>query len=143
VALRKLWAYWDLPVRARRIRGRHGVCSTEEFHTILDRERARANRNGHGFSLMVFDVESPDTALARRLLHVLTHRLRSTDEVGWLDGRRVGVILPDTLPAGARRLAEELYQLMGTETSQLDYRLYTYPSQEPWHGDQHASIKSH
>jgi len=141
--LRKLWAYWDLPVRARQVRVRHGICSTEEFRTILDRERARTNRNGYEFSLMVFDMESLDTALARRLMHVLTRRLRSTDEVGWLDGRRIGVILPDTLPAGARRLADELYQLMGTETSQLDYRLYTYPSQEPWNGDQHASIKPH
>jgi hypothetical protein len=138
VRLRNLAAYLNLPARARQMQARRRIYSAEEFRTILGRERARANRNGHGFSLISFDVGSPDTTSARRLLHMLTYRVRSTDEVGWLDRRCVGVILPYTLPAGAWKLADDLYQLMSNEISPPVCTVYTHPFQRSWDGNHHA-----
>jgi hypothetical protein len=34
------------------------ICSEEEFHAILVREKARADRNGHGFSLVAVDISN-------------------------------------------------------------------------------------
>ena len=136
--LRNLWAYLNPPACAQKTRAPHRICSAEEFRTILGRERSRSNRNGHGFSLIAFDVGSPDTASARRLLHMLTRRVRSTDEVGWLDRRCVGVILPYTLPAGAWKLADDLYQLMSNEISPPVCTVYTHPFQRSWDGNHHA-----
>jgi len=136
--LGKLGTYLNLPARVRQIRTQHRIYSAEEFRMILNRERARVNRNGHIFSLIVFDVEGLDTTFASRLAHVLARRIRSTDEVGWLDGRRVGIALPYTLQAGAGKLADDLSQLIATETSPPAYTIYTYPFEKSSGGDQHT-----
>jgi len=138
VRLKNLWAYLNPPTHAQQTRAPHGICSAEEFRTILNRERCRSNRNGHGFSLIAFEVGSLDTAHIGRLLHLLTRRVRSTDEVGWLDRQCVGVILPYTSPAGASKLVDDLYQLMPSEISPPVCTTYTYPVQRSLDGNHHA-----
>jgi hypothetical protein len=75
-----------------------GLSSEDEFHVILRRECARSDRNGHGFSVVAFNVggESTRSALAERLTSVVFQRLRATDEMGWLDDERIGVLLYNT-----------------------------------------------
>jgi PleD family two-component response regulator len=107
-----------------------GIYSTQEFRAILDRERTRVNRNGHEFSLVVFDMGSVsrDSARARRLAHVLSHRVRATDEIGWFDERHIGVALPYTAPESALKVAADICQMMASETLSPIYTVYTYPS---------------
>ena len=79
-----------------------GLPCVKRFRKTLARERARAERLGDGFSLLalgVNDWRSGRPTLAH-LARVLRRRLRMTDEAGWLDERRLGVILPGT-PAWA------------------------------------------
>ncbi len=76
------------------------VHSSREFASILHRERDRADRTGQEFSMAVFAVGNggKKTAAARNLVPILTHRIRSTDAIGWLADGRIGSVLPHTRP---------------------------------------------
>jgi lipopolysaccharide/colanic/teichoic acid biosynthesis glycosyltransferase len=117
-------------VQFEQFRGPPGICSAKEFQTILDSERCRADRNRHQFSLVVFDMgrSDEDHSQIRYLAHVLRDRIRSTDRVGWLDNRRVGVVLPYTSEAGAWRLADDVCQAMAGKAARPECSVYTYPS---------------
>ena len=103
--------------------------SAEEFRAIIERERARADRNGSKFSLVVFDMGDTDTDqnVVHSLITLISHRVRSTDEVGWIDIRRIGIELPDTSAEGARQLAYEISQEIAIRKSLLTFKIYTYP----------------
>ena len=107
-----------------------GIRSAHEFRAILNRERARVNRNGHEFSLVVFDLDrvQPNSAYARWLTHVLSHRVRAIDEIGWFDDRCVGVVLPYTGPEGASKLVDDVRQRISARAFSPRYTVYTYPS---------------
>ena len=74
------------------------VHSSGEFASILQRERDRADRTGQEFSMAVFEVGNGNrkTHAARDLVPILTHRIRSTDSIGWLAHGRIGAVLPHT-----------------------------------------------
>ena len=116
-----------------------GLYSTEEFRAILERERARANRNGHEFSLVVFDVSDGkgDSTCAQRIADGLKGRLRATDELGWFDNLRLGVVLPYTAPEGAWKVAEDCCQRIATGAWCPTYTVYAYPSRWMAGGDGH------
>ena len=119
----------DSLTRSKRRRSHNGLHSVEEFRAIIERERARADRNGSKFSLVVFDMGDWDTAQAveRRLTALINHRVRSTDELGWIDRRRIGVGLPDTSAEGARKLAHDISKESAIRKSLLAFKIYTYP----------------
>jgi lipopolysaccharide/colanic/teichoic acid biosynthesis glycosyltransferase len=58
---------------------------------------------------------------------VLRRRLRGCDEVGWFDHRRLGVVLLDTPPDLAWKVAEAVVAACGDEAP-TDREVYTYPS---------------
>lgn len=106
-----------------------GICSVEEFRAILERERARSDRSGDRLSLVVFDAEIFERQETNEhlLIKVLYTRIRPTDEVGWFDKAKVGVVLPDTQPLGARKLAEEICRKISVKIQPPPYEVYTYP----------------
>ena len=130
MTLMSLWGYLGLRIHRNQVPALDGICSAEKFRAVLNRERARVNRNGHEFSLVVFDLGSVswDSAHTRHLAHVLSHRVRATDEVGWFDERRIGVGLPCTGPEGALRVADDVCQTIANGALSPSYTVYTYPS---------------
>jgi len=103
------------------------------FRNILERERARADRTGDEFSLVTFfpqEHESDRVAVAR-LVKILKRRLRSTDEIGWLDKRHVGVVLPGTPARGAWKVADDVCQCLPGNAPAPLVSVYCYPSD--WH----------
>jgi hypothetical protein len=83
------------------------ILSAGELRTVIERERAIVDRHGNAFSLLVFCVGNTnlvDVAI-QHLVRTLRCRVRSTDEVGWLDGQRIGVVLPYTSSQGQRAVA--------------------------------------
>ena len=103
----------------------------------------RSDRSGDRFCLVVFTLRDDATAHATHLrLARLLHRLRLTDEAGWLDRRRVGVVLPATGPQGAWKVADDIraHFAPGFEPQ---CKVYFYPS-DPVHFD-HAGreLRSH
>lgn len=107
-----------------------GICSVKQFQTILESERCRADRNQHVISLLVFDIGRSDEnhIQMRCLANVLRNRIRLTDRAGWLDNRRIGVVLPYTSSAGAWQLADYICQEMAGKFAPPEYTVYTYPS---------------
>lgn len=117
--------------RLRRRDGLYAIYSTDDFYEILERERARADRSNQFFSLVVFDVGLPriDTATAKRVVSFLASRVRISDEIGWFNEHRIGVVLPDTSSEGAWKLADEVCHEINGKTLPSFCTVYTYPSE--------------
>jgi lipopolysaccharide/colanic/teichoic acid biosynthesis glycosyltransferase len=104
-------------VLARRV----GICSPEVFQALILHERARVDRDGSEFSLVVFPAEARGY-----LLNPVMRTMRSIDEVGWLDERTIGVLLPITSLEGAQVFARRIQEGLATcDDAQLD--VFSYP----------------
>jgi hypothetical protein len=105
----------------------------QDMQLALQQERARADRGGHEFSVLVFEHEKkqPAGALIEKLCRAIVSRVRMSDDFGWLSKDSIGVILPDTPFAGARRLADEIQNAAGSSKQFFYYKIYTYPPRGP------------
>ncbi|HVC93483.1 MAG TPA: sugar transferase, partial [Pirellulales bacterium] len=97
---------------------------------VLERERARSDRTGDEFSLLIFTPRGKEFELAtwRRLAKVLKRRLRLTDDAGWLDGHRIGAALAHTSGEGAWKLADDISREFASRTPPPHCKVYTYPN---------------
>jgi diguanylate cyclase (GGDEF)-like protein/PAS domain S-box-containing protein len=96
-----------------------GLFNRRKFEEMLEQELERNGRYGTQFSLVMFDVdhfkavndnhghETGDRIL-RRLAETVGQRIRATDILGRWGGEEFMVLLPETGPAGAARLAESI-----------------------------------
>ncbi len=116
--------------------GGDSLLPTDQFQTLILHECARCDRNAHVFSLIHIDLRSTRQdekqhrrQAARDLSRTLIRRMRSTDEIGWLDENTIGVFLPETEIDGARSLARDTCQ-------GFSYQIYTYP----WLSDIHDHL---
>ncbi len=122
--------FFNTFIRLKQSRDSCGIHSAERFQTILERERARSDRNQHQFSLVDFEVgdSETDSNQVRNLAHVLTNRIRSVDEAGWLGKQHIGVLLPYTSVTGAQKLAEDVCQKISIRSLPPKYNIHIYPS---------------
>jgi len=106
------------------------ICSREEFSCILERELARAERNNQVFSVVDFDIGDVENnrEMGKQLLQALSKRLRSTDEVGWLHGHHIGVLLYNTPTEGAHVFSKRILELLPKVFTPPDFRIHTYPT---------------
>jgi len=111
----------------------YGLYSAEQLRRVMERERARAERCGDRFSLVEISA-SPDAgddgAWRKRAARAVQRRLRITDDAGWLDRNRLGIVLPATGAAGAWKVAEDLLPLLREHSPPLACRVYCYPSDD-------------
>jgi lipopolysaccharide/colanic/teichoic acid biosynthesis glycosyltransferase len=105
------------------------IYSTGEFYRILERERARTNRNGYKFSLLTFRLTHTEGngKSARDMQDVLVKRLRSSDVVGWIDQERMASILFNTPADIAQDLAGEIRHAVNCKTPSPEVEVYSYP----------------
>jgi PleD family two-component response regulator len=104
------------------------IYSEEEFRRIIEKERARADRTDHQFSLILLDLGFTNGNHNKngRQLQKIFSRMRRIDEVGWYDPQRIGIILPYTSERGAQRFAESLCELMDPSLAECIFNVYTY-----------------
>jgi lipopolysaccharide/colanic/teichoic acid biosynthesis glycosyltransferase len=104
---------------------------SELFRFILERERARAERTGHIFSLVIFSSNhgnGNNSVYMERLGTVLVQKVRMSDEVGWYDEKTaLGALLPGTTAGGALQFIDIIKKIMGEIASGLVTKVYTYP----------------
>src|SRR5262249_59844939 len=107
-----------------------GLHPPDELRRILERERARADRTGDSLSLLTFTPRFPEGAFVAlaSLAKVLRQRLRATDEVGWLDDRRIGAVLPNTSARGAWKVADDIALEYPADLPLPVCTVYSYPS---------------
>lgn len=95
---------------------------------LIRRECARADRNGQAFSLVLFRVQGQrNSKTAHRLARTMLKRVRLTDDVGWVDARHLGALLPDTSPAGAKAFADGVIQAVSRHAPTPRTTIYAYP----------------
>ena len=105
------------------------IYSEEEFRRIIDKERARADRTDHQFSLIVFDLGCTSSHSENGLqFQKILSRTRKIDEIGWYDRGRIGILLPYTPEWGAQKLAESLTELLDPSKAPCSFKIYTYGS---------------
>jgi lipopolysaccharide/colanic/teichoic acid biosynthesis glycosyltransferase len=118
--------------------GADAFSSIEKFNQILDRERARSDRNGHGFSVISYVIK-PDAIYCpstRLLLRVLPKRIRITDEIGWVDDERIGILLYSASQDDARIFAEQIDEKIKLSTGTSPrFTIYAYPAANDWPGN--------
>jgi GGDEF domain-containing protein len=105
------------------------IYSKEEFKSIIEKERARADRNNHKLSLVIFDMGSsdPKNTDTIQLIEKVWNRIRCTDEVGWYKNQRIGIILSNTSNEGATKLAENICESLYESIPKSVCAVYTYP----------------
>jgi lipopolysaccharide/colanic/teichoic acid biosynthesis glycosyltransferase len=127
----ELLAHRHRKLAARSPAGRRGLVSAPWFHHSLRRERARSDRSGRTFALVIFTPR--ERALAHdshsRLAEVLRRQLTAADEVGWFDEERIAVILPDASKDDAWKLADEVCRSFSLETIPPLCEVFVYPSE--------------
>lgn len=121
------------------------IYPAKKFRIILEHEQARADRNRHRFSLLVFDSSGfgSDNNRVQCLTRTLANRIRSIDEAGWLDNERIGVLLPYTKADGAWKLAGDVCRVVGVKASPPVCTVYTYPLREFSDDDNDSDQGSH
>ena len=106
------------------------------FRTLLSHERARADRLGQQFSLLlceVGDLGDSRNKVPEHLHQVLKTRLRTSDEAGIFDMSHIGIILSETDQEGALKLAKDLFNALASEVSTSPkWKIHTYP--DKWFG---------
>ena len=107
-----------------------GLHSRESLLRLLDHERARCDRYGRQFALVVFDLARvPGNGAAHQhVASVLTTRLRRTDACGCLDLERVAAILPDTELEPAWTVADDVRRTTLEALPGLTCAVYAYPT---------------
>ena len=103
------------------------ICSQEEFHSILVREKARADRNGHGFSLVAIEVSNLDNTPS--LTELFQQLIRTTDEIGWFDQNTLAVFLYNTSALGAWQFVNNSKKKTGDDFSISNCLVYSYPNE--------------
>jgi lipopolysaccharide/colanic/teichoic acid biosynthesis glycosyltransferase len=98
------------------------------FQAILAKERARADRNDHCFSLVSFEVGLQDSNMdaTNYLIDRLKKKLRITDEIGWLDNHSIGVLLFNALNEEASLFIEKIKRNCSPNIL-CKYSISTYP----------------
>jgi lipopolysaccharide/colanic/teichoic acid biosynthesis glycosyltransferase len=124
-----VWAFRRAAKRSDR-RTLRGVHARRHFRRVLARERARSDRSGDRFSLIAFAPRNVDSAaeMQQHLVKILRRRLRLTDEIGWLDEGKLGIVLPATPPRGAWHLADDVCCQLDSEL-RPQCSVYSYPSE--------------
>ena len=109
---------------------RDGLFRPSEMQRIVRREQARTDRTGDPFAVLVFAVkpslEQRDTL--RHVAQILQRRVRLTDEAGWLDAQRIGVVLPSTPAQGAWTLADDVCLALPADVELPACEVFVYPA---------------
>ena len=128
-----------LEVPASLRRGLDALLTQEAVAGVLSRERARSDRTGRPFTMVVFQI--PPDALSLRSIHRLAltalNRARITDDVGWFGNDSIAALLPETAVEGARTFARAVLAAMHSHLPDLRYTIYVYPSD--WYGTHAAN----
>lgn len=106
-----------------------GIYSPAVLQALLRHERSRADRDKSEFSLIVFDVSRivANGSGIQQVTRQIRDRMRSIDEVGWIDERNIGVLLPATNLEGGGNFASRICETTPVSSS-MPWKAYSYPA---------------
>ncbi len=105
------------------------MLTSNELRLLIENERERADRNFGDFSLLTIDLKGFEKRSNeyRQLIKSINRRKRSLDRLGRLDKNCIGLLLPNTLKAGAQKLAHDLQIGHSNEKLSACISIYEYP----------------
>jgi lipopolysaccharide/colanic/teichoic acid biosynthesis glycosyltransferase len=104
-----------------------GLLEPAPFRRLMERERARADRGGDHFALLALTPSGHRAEDMGCLVRILKARLRSGDDVGWLEDRSIGVLLPTTAAPGAWKVAKDVCLRLPANVPPPTCTVYAYP----------------
>jgi len=107
----------------------HQLHNPSQLAWVIQRERARSDRNGQPFCLLalMLRADAQSSEAVERLVAICRARLRVTDEFGWLENDTLAIVLPETPAAGAWKVADDLCVSMPDHLEPPACRVYFYP----------------
>jgi lipopolysaccharide/colanic/teichoic acid biosynthesis glycosyltransferase len=114
----------------------YGIHNSVEFKKRIAAQRNIANRGKYEFSLLVYYTTTKGFTWDPHLFHEITKRVRSVDEVGWIDNQRIGLILPYTSSDGAKKVASLISDAIVDSAHPLEYFIYNHPSRAYFNSDE-------
>ena len=108
-----------------------------DFQRLVERERARADRMGHHFSVIFFDLLKPAkrTCDMEAIAALIRKRLRVYDDICSIDGNRIVVLLPYTGYEQASSVALNIISIITPGEASLKYSILSYPDHWIKNGD--------
>jgi hypothetical protein len=102
--------------------------SQNDFHTIIEKERHRAERYGQKFSCIVFKNENRNGSAVsnRKLLDVIASRVRSSDQTGWYNATDIAVLLFGSNAANAEKVALDVIHRIYPKSPFPAYTVYPH-----------------
>ena len=100
-----------------------------EFFSLVERERARADRMGYSFSILVFDqreLKKLDRDM-RSAVGKIRGCIRIYDDIGIIDSSRISILMPHTGHEQAGGIAEKIRAALVRRPYRLHYSVLTYP----------------
>lgn len=113
--------------RPRSKRALPGVLSAAELDSAFRQERARVDRNGRCFSVVVFTVDGRQDEAMAGLARVLVERMRAYDTLGEFDDDRLALLLPESDGPGAWNCADGALEQLAASGLEVECQVYTYP----------------
>lgn len=112
-------------VRRGLLSGGSDVLSHQEFLTAVRRERARSDRAGRSFAVVVIDLRAVPVQRMKRVPELTRSLVRETDDVGWFDQGSVGILLPEADRAHAEVVGAKLREALG-DPKRAAVRVYVH-----------------
>lgn len=106
------------------------VMKPNAFLHLIDQERARVNRNGSQFTLVLLQLSNGSVRnreVHTDVLNTIMERIRTIDRLGYYDDDHIGLLLPQTGRDGATRIIDDLWCNEKVTANISSYRLYCYP----------------
>ena len=109
------------------------LLSSETLDSRLRKERIRSDRTREAFSFLKYSPreQTSTDATMKALVKILRDRLRLTDEIGLLERKCVGVILPNTPSEGAVKVADDILLLFPADLTPPQCEIFTYQYKWP------------
>lgn len=107
------------------------IYDRKEFLELIELERNRVHRNDLQFSLILINVNENVNGIAGtiELVHKISKRVRRTDQLGWYDDNHLGVLLPNTTPAGAQIFAKNICNSQNGSNCAITFVTSSYPEE--------------
>ncbi|MEI6126674.1 MAG: sugar transferase [Pseudomonadota bacterium] len=104
--------------------------SPKEFLRIVERERVRTDRTGNGFSIVLFNFESPGKNISdmENFGFRIRKRVRCYDEIGWFEDNSLGVLVAETSFEQAHTLADEISRTVFPKALGAGHTVLSYPT---------------
>lgn len=103
------------------------LLSRIQLTRVFQAERARTERTGSIFSLVVITLRKETDALRSQAVRVIEHTARLYDAIGEVGKRSLGIILPECASEDALSFADRVIAHFGQQDIQAQVNIYSYP----------------